>query len=85
MDNSSACARMLREINAHAELVLLSRCLSEANCWGTRPHKNCKSHINASLSRQPLVKGERLVRYEVNAVILPEGAELDQEQQHIPM
>ena len=27
------------------------------------------SHIDASLSRQPLVKGERLVRYEVNAVI----------------
>ena len=31
--------------------------------------KNCDSHIDASLSRQPLVKGERLVRYEVNAVI----------------
>ena len=27
------------------------------------------SHIDASLSRQPLVKGERLVRYEVNAVM----------------
>ena len=27
------------------------------------------SHINASHSRQPLVKGERLVRHEVNAVI----------------
>ena len=31
--------------------------------------KNWGSHIDASLSRQPLVKGERLVRYEVNAVI----------------
>ena len=31
--------------------------------------KNCVSHIDASLTRQPLVKGERLVRYEVNAVI----------------
>ena len=31
--------------------------------------KNWFSHIDASLSRQPLVKGERLVRYEVNAVI----------------
>ena len=31
--------------------------------------KNSGSHIDASLSRQPLVKGERLVRYEVNAVI----------------
>ena len=28
------------------------------------------SHIDASHSRQPLVKGERLVRYEVNAVML---------------
>ena len=27
------------------------------------------SRINASLSRQPLVKGERLVRGEVNAAI----------------
>ena len=33
------------------------------------PAKIVKSHIDASLSRQPLVKGERLVRYEVNAVI----------------
>ena len=33
--------------------------------------KNWCSHIDASLSRQPLVKGERLVRYEVNAVTLP--------------
>jgi len=33
-------------------------------------HKNSGSHIDASHSRQPLVKGERLVRYEVNAVIL---------------
>ena len=32
-------------------------------------HKNWESHIDASHSRQPLVKGERLVRYEVNAVI----------------
>ncbi len=31
--------------------------------------KNLGSHIDASLSRQPLVKGERLVRYEVNAVM----------------
>ena len=33
------------------------------------PRKNSISHIDASLSRQPLVKGERLVRYEVNAVM----------------
>ena len=38
--------------------------------WGARPRKNCGIHIAAFLSRQPLVKGERLVRYEVNAVML---------------
>ena len=36
---------------------------------GQMPRKNCRSHIDASHSRQPLVKGERLVRYEVNAVM----------------
>ena len=35
--------------------------------WGLR--KNWGSHIDASHSRQPLVKGERLVRHEVNAVM----------------
>jgi len=29
-----------------------------------------KIRIDASLSRQPLVKGERLVRYEMNAAML---------------
>ena len=39
---------------------------------GTRRfRKNWRSHIDASHSRQPLVKGERLVRYEVNAVMEP--------------
>ena len=37
--------------------------------WGTRPRKNSEIHIDVSHSRQPLVKGERLVRYEVNTVI----------------
>ena len=39
----------------------------------TAVHKNWESHIDASHSRQPLVKGERLVRYEVNAVTPVEG------------
>ena len=38
-------------------------------CWTLLSAKIGGSHIDASLSRQPLVKGERLVRYEVNAVI----------------
>ena len=37
---------------------------------GNTPHKNWGIHIAAFLSRQPLVKGERLVRYEVNAVMV---------------
>ena len=37
------------------------------------PRKNWLSHIDASHSRQPLVKGERLVRYEVNAVMTSWG------------
>ena len=37
--------------------------------WGTSPRKNSEIHIDVSHSRQPLVKGERLVRYEVNAVM----------------
>ena len=36
---------------------------------GLKSLKNSGSHIDASHSRQPLVKGERLVRYEVNAVM----------------
>ncbi len=31
--------------------------------------KNLRSYIDASHSQQPLVKGKRLVRYEVNAVM----------------
>ena len=38
-------------------------------CWDMKPHKNLEIHIDVSHSRQPLVKGERLVRYEVNTVM----------------
>ena len=41
---------------------------------GDYPLKNNGSHIDASLSRQPLVKGERLVRAEMNAVIITTAA-----------
>ena len=44
-------------------------CRSSAGTVGAQPRKNLESHIDASLSRQPLVKGERLVRFEVNAVM----------------
>ena len=44
----------------------------QAHNWllGLMPRKNSEIHIDVSHSRQPLVKGERLVRYEVNAVMI---------------
>ena len=36
---------------------------------GHKSRKNWEIHIDVSHSRQPLVKGERLVRYEVNTVM----------------
>ena len=47
---------------------LAGRCV-RAQVGDQSPRKNSNSHIDASHSRQPLVKGERLVRYEVNAVM----------------
>ena len=47
--------------------------------------KNSNSHIDASHSRQPLVKGERLVRYEVNAVMLGKGYALRQRRNKAPL
>ena len=45
-------------------------CDTSHHIVGDYPLKNNGSHIDASLSRQPLVKGERLVRAEMNAVII---------------
>ena len=42
---------------------------SDSLLLGLEPHKNWRIHIDVSHSRQPLVKGERLVRYEVNTVM----------------
>ena len=53
-------------------MLSFSSCVLNVFSYGVGtlgPRKNSGSHIDASLSRQPLVKGERLVRYEVNAVI----------------
>ena len=44
---------------------------------GPKPRKNSGSHIDASHSRQPLVKGERLVRNEVNAVMSLDWSSID--------
>ena len=53
-----------------SEKVGQSRCAWPWSDVGSQgPRKNSGSHIDASHSRQPLVKGERLVRYEVNAVM----------------
>ena len=43
--------------------------MASMSILGNTPRKNWGIHIAAFLSRQPLVKGERLVRYEVNAVM----------------
>ena len=58
---------------------MISKAMNE--CWSDpvivgalKLRKNCGSHIDASHSRQPLVKGERLVRHEVNAVMLEHGS-----------
>ena len=42
-------------------------CTHHVGAHGLR--KNARSHIDAPHSRQPSVKGEILVRYEVNAVM----------------
>ena len=42
-------------------------CTHPVGAHGLR--KNSRSHIDASHPRQPLVKGERLARYEVNSVM----------------
>ena len=64
-------ARRLISANACWMRLISPRDASLLRCVGAwRPLKNCGSHIDASHSRQPLVKGERLVRYEVNAVML---------------
>ena len=40
-------------------------------CWSPEaPQKKSRSHTDAPHARQPLVKGERLVRYAVNAVMI---------------
>ena len=46
-----------------------SKATSAKQIAARRLRKNSGSHIDASLSRQPLVKGERLMRNEVNAVM----------------
>ena len=43
---------------------------SRSSVGGRSSRKNSRSHIDASHSQQPLVKGERLVCYEANAVML---------------
>ena len=54
----------------HMLTLYLLQFLSSRDVGDQGPRKNSGSHIDASHSRQPLVKGERLVRYEVNAVML---------------
>ena len=50
--------------------ALLQSSSKSCNSWSMKLLKNCESHIDASHSRQPTVKGERLARNEVNAVMI---------------
>ena len=65
-----ACAHSRSSTN-HAWNCSRAQCTRhrEERVGSQGPLKNSGSHIDASHSRQPLVKGERLVRYEVNAVM----------------
>jgi hypothetical protein len=38
--------------------------------WGCTPRKNNEIHIDVSHSRPPLIKGNRLLHFEVNTVML---------------
>ena len=65
-----------RAQRAQAVLVAVVAMTIEVRIHGVivgtlRLRKNWRSHIDASHSRQPLVNGERLVCYEVNAVMHP--------------
>ena len=68
-DGTSEILSGIQKIDLTAHLVQMP--LTQPIDVGSRSsRKNSNSHIDASHSRQPLVKGERLVRYEVNAVML---------------
>ena len=51
-------------------LPLLQPPSHSGDSWSIKLRKNSESHIDAFHSRQPLVKRERLMRYEVNAVMI---------------
>ena len=59
------------------EIRHLARALataSQVGCWDRSPAKIVMSHMNAASPRQSLVKGERLTRYELAAVMGRMGA-----------
>ena len=67
----SVAGRIIARLKVHSHSYFLY-------VGGQSSRKNSGSHIDASHSRQPLVKGERLVRYEVNAVIPCDPAQAPQ-------
>ena len=64
------CAHMRACARTCVHAAATAACAAQKSGWGTSPRKNLEIHIDVSHSRQPLVKGERLVRYEVNTVII---------------
>ena len=65
----AANAKLLKDTCCNIRLPTRLQFLAKEKVGDQGPRKNSGSHIDASHSRQPLVKGERLVRYEVNAVM----------------
>ena len=66
---SSSSQRERKQTRVASRLV--QRCLAVSLLLGARgPPKNGNSHVDAPPSRQPLTKGEKLVRLDVDAVLV---------------
>ena len=64
------CDHKTYSARARRAALAVTSTSSRKHGWGTSPRTNSEIHIDVSHSRQPLVKGERVVRYEVNTVML---------------
>ena len=64
------CDHKTYSARARRAALAVTSTSSRKHGWGTSPHTNSEIHSDVSHSRQPLVKGERLVRYEVSTVML---------------
>ena len=63
----------LNELTQGEEWTYLLESRISSVCWDVSPAKIVMSHMNAASPRQSLVKGERLTRYELAAVMVRLG------------